>query len=264
MQKSFLGGTLFFHIVFIIYFYNKFPIGIEFFVKPYNIITRMITSATNPIMNAQMQVAENLANKYAAIYRVPQEDLLSAALEGLAIAHNKFNPNKNAQFGTYAYDWMINRIMYAISQESKVVRLSENIQRNIKDIKRFCHQYEARYGETPDYETIANALDLRVSQVIDAFEFGNLNCYIEEIVGKNADNDSLEFLGNNDDTKDPFATYLNGLTDMESDIICRYFGVYSDAQTDKEIGEVYGLSHTAINTRRQRALRKIQSHLSKS
>jgi RNA polymerase sigma factor (sigma-70 family) len=59
----------------------------------------------------------HIAYKKAAIFPHHDiEDLVQAGMEGLLIAHNKFDPDRGNKFTTYAYPWILNKVQREVER----------------------------------------------------------------------------------------------------------------------------------------------------
>ena len=105
-----------------------------------------LTKAQQELVAGHIPFAMNMGKKYAGLGRfkgIPVEDLQQEACFGLCIAAQNFNPEKGAEFQTYAHDWCFKYIMMAINNEP----LDAFEDKDVEDIDTFEDDDEQAFAE---------------------------------------------------------------------------------------------------------------------
>ena len=104
-----------------------------------------------------------LAKVIAAKYRnkgLDYEDLVQEGSIGLIKAVKKFDATREVQFSTYAYFWVRQSILDAITSKSRTVRLPAHIVALKLKIYKFTENFILTVGFEPDIDLIAKELKI--------------------------------------------------------------------------------------------------------
>lgn len=102
--------------------------------KKYNILP--LTLDQQKLVEKHIKYAYKICMKYAELGRdrgIPQEDIEQEACMGLCIAASLFNPEKDADFVTYAFVWCKKLVLEAISNKS-FTTVEDDVER-LEDIR---------------------------------------------------------------------------------------------------------------------------------
>ncbi len=95
------------------------------------------------------------------------EDLVSAGTVGLLKAARDFDAAHQAEFKTYAYI----RIKGAVLDElRRASLLPSNVTRQVRAVRKMCHQITQQTGSAPTDEELARELEISVEEVCGLFE----------------------------------------------------------------------------------------------
>lgn len=131
-------------------------------------------AAKDKLVEHNFLLVQKWALKYAAGGKLPAEDLFQEGNTGLMKAADKFDPNRNIKFSTYASWWIRQTIIRAIQDQSAMIRRPGHIRSMEADVLKAKEQIDLANkegvleGVTPssNYETIAReANKIRASRL---------------------------------------------------------------------------------------------------
>ena len=197
------------------------------------------------------------------------DDLISAGIIGLMDAMDKYDPEKETLFKTYAEF----RIRGAMLDE---IRAMDWVPRSIKEksglLYRTINQLEGKLGRPPTEEEIAEALNMTLEEYQNFLLQAHQSSMISlEDLGHNDedDRDILECIENPDD-KDPLTILLNkdtkniliraieNLPEKEKKVVSLYY--YSEL-TMKEIGKILDVTESRVSQLHTQAMFRLKGKL---
>ncbi|WOL10694.1 RNA polymerase sigma factor sigF, chloroplastic [Canna indica] len=117
----------------------------------------------NKMINANLRLVVHVARQYEG-KGLNIQDLLQEGSRGLMRSLEKFKPNAGCRFPSYAYWWIRQSIRKAIFQNSRTIRLPENVfavLKSIKTARRLCIQE----GLVPTHEEVAKRAGITVPKL---------------------------------------------------------------------------------------------------
>lgn len=197
------------------------------------------------------------------------EDIAGYGVEGLINAVERFSPQKNTRFETYALIRIRGAILDKIRAQDFLPR---SVRKKIKDIKQATETLKQDLGRIPTTSEIANYLDMDVEKVnqiisedvtvtsiydkrggsedsmeiIDTIESGKLNPQ-ERMEEKNVKTDLQKA--------------LQRLPERERVLMVLY---YQENMTMKEIGETLGMSESRVCQLHAQAIMKLKNILNEN
>lgn len=198
------------------------------------------------------------------------DDLLSYGSLGLIDAINKYNPQKNNSFETYAVIRIKGSIIDGLR---KMDWLPQSLRRKAKDIEKAYFALEQKLGRNPLDSEVAHYLGINENELEKQLqEVGNLSIISLEQPIDNGDNSLLslsDFLVDEksvdptkkieiDELKKNLAKELSLLNEKEKLIITLY---YYEELTIKEISKILELSEGRISQIHKKAILKLKSKL---
>lgn len=215
-----------------------------------------------------VKVVAGRLNMYLG-YNVEYDDLVSYGIFGLIDAIDKFDPNKEIKFETYASL----RIRGAIlDQIRKMDWIPRTIRQKQKKIDQVMHEIEQRTGHVATDEEIAEALGISDEEYVEwqsqmkVTGVVSLNEYLEaggpEIKSERA-NSSSQFEVPEDaslqaELKDKLKEALELLTEKEKKVILLY---YYEELTLKEISNILDVSESRVSQLHTKALSKMKKKM---
>lgn len=201
---------------------------------------------------------------------VEQADLISYGIFGLIDAIEKFDPEREIKFETYA----INRIRGAIIDELRSIDwIPRSVRSKARNVEKAYAALEARLQRTPTEAEIAEELGVTIDELQTIFNqvsFVNVVA-LDEMLGGGGDGDSRTTLGDSlEDTRaeDPVLAFeteemkyilaqaINTLPEREKIVVTLY---YYEGLTLAEIGQVLGVTESRISQMHTKAMLQLRS-----
>lgn len=204
-------------------------------------------------------------------HNVEFDDLVSYGTFGLIDAIDKYDPNKDVLFKTYA----ITRIRGQIFDELRNVDwIPRSIRQKAKQVEKIIVELENKMGRTVDDEEIAQELDLSVEEFRTLISklAGTSLVSLNDIWHGSDDSDDLSFMETieaNENTnpdvivereeiKQMIIEAIKKLPDREKKVIVLYY--YEDL-TLKEIGEVLEVTESRVSQLHTKAIMRLRGRL---
>ncbi len=198
------------------------------------------------------------------------EDISSFAIEGLIDAIEKFSPDKNARFETYAIMRMKGTVIDKIRSQDWLPRSTRKKAKEVKQAGEVLRQKLGRYATTTE---IANYMGISLEKVNAVL---NDETYITSIYEKKGSGEeSIEIIDTLEDknTRTPLETLeekdtkhelqkaLKSLPERERMIMVLY---YHENMTLKEIGENIAVSESRVCQLHAQAIMKLRNLLAEN
>ncbi len=204
-------------------------------------------------------------------HNVEFDDLVSYGTFGLIDAIDKFDPNKDVLFKTYA----ITRVRGQIFDELRNVDwIPRSIRQKAKQVEKIIIELENKMGRTVEDEEIAQELDISVDEFRSLISkiAGTSLVSLNDIWQSNDETDDLSFIetieaNNNtnpdviverDEIKQMIVEAIKKLPDREKKVIVLYY--YEDL-TLKEIGEVLEVTESRVSQLHTKAIMRLRGRL---
>lgn len=216
-------------------------------------------------------LVEYIARKLA-FNRDDLDDLIQIGSIALLRALDRFQPDKEVDFSTFATPNIIGEIKHYFRDKSKLVKIPRKLQELHSKIKAELKHYQQR-NESPTIEMLAKKFEVTEEQILEAMEVSQ-NSRIQSLdstVYKGNDNSSssdvslVDTLGTDpiDDhllDKETLKMTINELSEREKRIIyLRFYGGLSQS----EIAQRLGLSQMHISRLLAKALRSLRKKIEK-
>ena len=180
--------------------------------------------ARKELIEHNLRLVAHIAKKYSAS-SVEQEDMMSAGMIGLCKAVDTFDYDKGNRLVTYASRCIENEILMLLRQERK------------------------RGRETSLYEPLGKDKDGNEMSLIDILEDNE-----EDILVQLEQQEQVKRL--------PFCME-KVLTKKERQLLILRYGLLGgEPKTQKEVGELFGISRSYVSRMEKKALLKLRQHLS--
>jgi RNA polymerase sigma factor (sigma-70 family) len=213
--------------------------------------------ARERLVRTLMPMAQRVARRFAGPQH-PVEDLTQVAGIGLLKAIERFDPDRDATFATYAHSLMTGEVRRHI-RDSRMVRIPRSIYEQVPVFQRTLSRLRATLGRDPSRQEIADEMGISKEDVIEIAEAAisaqhvSLDAAAEEAGG--------EFeLGDVDTAFDrveagaDLAPMLSVLTPRERMIIALRF---EEGLSQSEIAVGLGLSQTQVSRLIRNAMAKL-------
>ncbi len=198
------------------------------------------------------------------------EDIAGYGVEGLINAIERYSPQKNTRFETYALIRIRGAILDRIRSQDFLPR---SVRKKIKDIKNAQEHLKQELGRMPTTSEVANFLDMdpeKVTQILS--EDTTMTSLYDK---KGSTDDSVEIIDTIQDTnklnpqeqaeeqnvKQELEKALRRLPERERIIMVLY---YQENMTLKEIGQTINMSESRVCQLHAQAIMKLKNILSEN
>ncbi|MBP3821101.1 FliA/WhiG family RNA polymerase sigma factor [bacterium] len=198
------------------------------------------------------------------------EDIAGYGVEGLINAVERFSPQKNSRFETYALIRIRGSILDKIRSQDFLPR---SVRKKIKDVKHAIEVLKQKFGRMPTTEEIASYLDIEPTKVVQIM---SEDVTITSIYEKRGTSDeSMEIIDTIEDTnkltpheiaeennvKTDLQRALMRLPERERVLMVLY---YQENMTMKEIGQTLNMSESRVCQLHAQGLMKLKNILNEN
>jgi len=204
-------------------------------------------------------------------HNVEFDDLVSYGNFGLLDAIEKYNPDKEVKFKTYA----MTRIRGAVFDELRTIDwIPRSIRQKAKHVEKTIVELENRLGRTVEDEEIAHELELSIDEfhILVSKISGTSLVSLNDIWHGNDESDELSFMETiespsnmnpdvmveREETKDLIIESIKRLPEKEKKVIVLYY--YEDL-TLKEIGDVLEVTESRVSQLHTKAIMRLRGRL---
>lgn len=198
------------------------------------------------------------------------EDIAGYGVEGLINAIERYSPQKNTRFETYALIRIRGAILDRIRAQDFLPR---SVRKKIKDIKAAQEHLKQELGRMPTTQEVAQYIDMDPEKVIQLLSEDSTMTSIYDKKGSNED--SVEIIDTIEDTnklnpqeqaeeknvKQELEKALLRLPERERIIMVLY---YQENMTLKEIGETISMSESRVCQLHAQGIMKLKNILSEN
>ena len=202
---------------------------------------------------------------------VDEGDLVSYGLLGLIGAIERYDPERDIKFETYA----MARIKGAIIDELRALDwVPRSVRSRAREIERAITELEARLGRAPTDEEIAGKLGLSVEELEDSLTDISRSSIaaLDELWSATGEGDQVSLLDTLEDTSGPkpaealdetelreaLADAIARLPEREKLVVTLY---YYEELTLREIGEVLGVTESRVSQLHTKAVLRLKARL---
>ena len=237
--------------------------------------------ALHEIIEAHIRLVVRIAGKFRG-YGLPMGDLMQEGNIGLMEAANRFDPERDVRFSTYATWWIMAAIQEYIVRNSSIVRIGTTPAQ--KSLFFNLRRMRARVGASPvggltgeQREAIARELGVPIAAVerMEA-HMSRPDRSLNATVGEDDSDELQDFLPDDGPSPEEVVTSrhdgkvrshrlnqaLETLSPRERQIIARRFLEDDGKTTLAEIGETFGVTKERIRQIEGKALDKLREALS--
>ena len=196
-------------------------------------------------------------------------DLINEGNLGLIKAAEKFDETRGFKFISYAVWWIRQSILQALAEQSRIVRLPLNQVGSLNKISKALQKFEQENERRPSAEELAVVLDIPVEKVTDSLKVSGRHISMDAPFVEGEDNSLLDVLVNddapvadrkliNESLQKEIDRSLSTLTERESDIIKKFFGIGCQEMTLEEIGDKFQLTRERVRQIKEKAIRRLR------
>lgn len=227
-------------------------------------------NALDTLIIKNMRLVYAIANEYKG-YPIPTEDIVQNGMVGLVISAQRFDPDRNIKFSTYA-DYRIRReIKLALIHDYGTIGFTGNALQVYFKLKRYLDTKELKGEPVPPADAIAKELNVSLevlNHVMIHKEPLSLDAPVDD------EGDTLaEFAGDGYNLEDDVSVKADEeilkkilkkkLTGREYDVVISHYGFDGEPSSFEEIAKRYGLTKQRINQIDKSARQKLTKCLRK-
>lgn len=197
-------------------------------------------------------------------------DLINEANLGLMKAAKRFDPTRGFKFISYAVWWIRQQILFALSDQGRMIRLPLNQIAIINKINQARTEFLQENEREPSNQELAELVDMDLRKLAES-DLNNSKCMsLSFPIGEDKDETLIDVLpdtetkstdkGLDDESlRKDITEVLAILPDRERSVIVLSFGLGCQAMTLDEIGENLELTRERVRQLRMRAIRKLST-----
>ena len=195
-----------------------------------------------------------------------REDLQQVARIAVAGALERFDPEKEIRFKTFAYRTVSGKIMNYYRDNTWRVVIPRKYRELSARITRAEGEYYQKYGNVPTTEQLADLLQMDTNALKEALEAkqASQTTSLSEQLSENENNMPELYLGVTDsnldqvELKKDLQVAMEGLSEQQKQVI--YYRYFEDL-TQSKIAKMLGVSQMQISRLEKSALEKIKSRM---
>jgi RNA polymerase primary sigma factor len=220
-------------------------------------IRRGNQEARDELVKCNLSFVAKVASEYRSL-GIPFEDLLNEGNLGLIEAAQRFDPEKDNKFISYAIWWIRKAILKALSEKTHVVRMPYSQIKKFKEIRRAEKELQRTLGRKPDREEISVHLSRSVNKVDRVLQYGVHELSLDVRVGEDQETPLSDVLvdegGNSPEDKileqeinDGVGEVYCRLNEQQKTVLAYRYGVLGERSlTLQETGDLMGVSRERV------------------
>jgi RNA polymerase sigma-B factor len=219
------------------------------------------------LIESHLGLVEYLARRFAGRGE-PLDDLIQVATIGLVKAVDRFDPDRQVEFSTYATPTIVGELKRHFRDKGWAVRVPRGLQELSVQLSRLVEQLTVQLGRSPTIAEIAEAADVEQEAVLEALESGRAytSVSLSSAGGPNDEDelDPLESIGSDEhqyqvsEDRAVLAPGFQVLDERERTILhLRFF----EGLTQSQIAQQVGISQMHVSRLIRRSLEKIRDEI---
>ena len=217
------------------------------------------------LVNSHLDLVHSLARRF--INRgEPLDDLVQVASMGLLKAIDRFDPERNVQFTTYAVPTIVGELKRYFRDRASTIRLPRGLRERSHALNTAVQRFSQEHGRSPNISEIAETLGISEEDVIEGLESVESVAVasLDTSSAENGDLSLLDIVGGEDktlqmlDERLSLAGAMSSLSPREQNLLYLRF-VEGLSQT--EIAKQLGISQMHVSRLLRRTLQALRQNL---
>lgn len=234
-------------------------------------IVRWDENAKRKLIEANLRLVISIAKRFFGA-KLSFSDLIQEWNVGLIKAIEKFDPEKDFKFSTYATWWIKQSITKAIADMSKHVRIPVHLIDEISAYNKASSMLFQKLGREPNSKEIADHLWFPLKKInkLEEVIYGNIS--LDSDVGEDGSKDKLGDMIPDTKTATPdqvaetsalrtnLDNILKMLDEREAKIIKMRYGIDGPKYTLEQVGEEFDVTRERVRQVEQKVIQKLREH----
>ncbi len=234
-------------------------------------IVRWDENAKRKLIESNLRLVISIAKRFFGA-KLSFSDLIQEWNVGLIKAIEKFDPEKDFKFSTYATRWIKQSITKAIADMSKHVRIPVHLIDEISAYNKASSQLFQKLGREPNSKEIADFLGFPLKKInkLEEVIYGNIS--LDSDVGEDWSKDKLGDMIPDTKTATPdqvaetsalrtnLDNILKMLDEREAKIIKMRYGIDGPKYTLEQVGEEFDVTRERVRQVEQKVIQKLREH----
>ena len=229
--------------------------------------------AVTRLVNSNLRLVVSIANKFKKTYKVSVMDLIQEGNLGLMAAAEKFSPEYETRFSTYAYPWILQYMLRFLHNKTSIISIPQRKEEVLRRLSTIQSEYSEATGKKASKKELALSLGITEDELNSALEclytctsldsecMEDGSMTVGELIPDFTYDPERNFFIEN--KKSNIKQLVADLSEKERVVISgRYnFDGLANAPTLREIGLSLGVSAETIRQTELKALKKIRQAL---
>lgn len=227
------------------------------------------------LIDHNLRLVVSVAKGYIGL-GLPFTDLIQEGNIGLMKAVEKYDPDKGKKFSTYAFWWIKQATLRAITEQRRIIRLPIHADEELRKIMESIDFFMDTFQDPPTIEQISQKTGFKPKKIIALIHSSKQLLSLDQPVGEEEEDTLSEFIADNaspnsenllfdEGLGEALKEVLKTLTQREERILRLRFGLGNNdgPYTLEQIGEKFGLTKERIRQIEHSAFKKLR-HPSRS
>lgn len=221
----------------------------------------------NVLVGAYMDLVHSLARRFVNRGE-PLDDLVQVASMGLLKAIDRFDPERNVQFTTYAVPTIIGELRRYFRDRSSAIRVPRGLRERSYMLNTAIQKFSQENGRSPNVSEIASALGISEEDVIEGLESNEATMIASlDTTSEGGDLSLLDMMGGEDktlrllDERLSLAGAMSNLDSREQNLLYLRF---IEGLSQTEIADRLNISQMHVSRLLRRSLQSLRQNLTTS